>query len=290
MADFANRTLSCSVLFAELDGYARLAAVDQIQRKRALSARVAQEVVQVPRAERVVQEFEGGALMAFLNDPEAALVAAIGLQASGPELALRLGLAFGTVHVVQDLQGRTTAVGDAVSDAQHVAARAAPGRPLAADAFREVVARLSPDHAAVFERRREDALHEVRLPSGQPSPAAAPSVPASVFDAGTHLIISGPERAAVQKALDELAAGGARISSPITHVGDKWIASCDHPAVRASECKVEKFGLTSVVTAPTRAAVAAKVQELTALGARLQGEIEEDGGVWTAVLDSGGSG
>ncbi len=98
------------------------------------------------------------------------------------------------------------------------------------------------------------------------------------------------ENAVVQKALDELAAKGARVVSPITRVGDKWMASCDHPEKRASECKVERLGLTSIVTGPTRQAVAAKVEELVDLGARLTGEIEQDGDVWTAVCDSGGAG
>jgi hypothetical protein len=103
-------------------------------------------------------------------------------------------------------------------------------------------------------------------------------------------MISGYERAAVQKALDDIAGKGARVISPITHVGDKWIASCEHPGVRMSECKVEKLGLTSIVTGPTREAVQRKVEELVELGARQSGEIEQDGGVWTAVCDAGGAG
>jgi len=35
--------------------------------------------------------------------------------------------------------------------------------------------------------------------------------------------------------------------------------------------------------------VAAKVAELAELGGRLQGEIEEQAGVWTAVCDTGGA-
>jgi len=103
-------------------------------------------------------------------------------------------------------------------------------------------------------------------------------------------MVSGYERDAVHKALEEIAAKGGRIISPITHVGDKWIASCEHPGVRMSECKVEKFGLTTMVTGPTREAVQRKVEELVELGARLTGEIEQDGGTWTAVCDSGGAG
>jgi hypothetical protein len=170
---------------------------------------------------------------------------------------------------------------------------------LAEAAFREVVARLSPDHAALFRvvalradaRGREHELFEVHI-AGATAPAAprAAHEAASVFDAGPHLIVSAYERAVVQKALDELAAKGARVVSPITRVGDKWMASCEHPDARANECKVEKFGLTSIVTGPTRQAVASKVEELVERGARLTGEIEQDGSVWTAVCDAGGAG
>lgn len=299
MAETSSRTLVCSVLFAELAGYAQLPGSEQLRRKRVLKAQVAQELVQVPMAERVVQEIESGIAVAFLVDAEAALATAIGLQAGAGNLALRIGLTLGTVHVVQDLNGQTAIVGEGVNDAQRVAAHAATGQALAAGAYREVVSRLSPDHAAVFRvvalrsdaRGREHELFEVRIAgAAAPSPARAAQDAASVFDAGPHLIVSAYDRAVVQKALDELAAKGARVVSPISRVGEKWMASCEHPDVRASECKVEKFGLTSVVTGPTRQAVATKVEELVERGARLTGEIEQDGGVWTAVCDSGGAG
>jgi len=299
VAETSSRTLVCSVLFAELAGYAQLPASEQLRRKRVLKAQVAQELVQVPMAERVVQEIESGIAVAFLVDAEAALATAIGLQAGAGNLALRIGLTLGTVHVVQDLNGQTAIVGEGVNDAQRVAAHAATGQALAAGAYREVVSRLSPDHAAVFRvvalrsdaRGREHELFEVRIAgAAAPSPARAAQDAASVFDAGPHLIVSAYDRAVVQKALDELAAKGARVVSPISRVGEKWMASCEHPDVRASECKVEKLGLTSIVTGPTRQAVATKVEELVERGARLTGEIEQDGGVWTAVCDSGGAG
>jgi len=297
VAETSSRTLVCSVLFAELASYAQLPGSEQLRRKRVLKAQVAQELVQVPMAGRVVQEIESGIAVAFLVDAEAALVTAIGLQAGAGNLALRIGLTLGTVHVVQDLNGQTAIVGEGVNDAQRVAAHAATGQALAADGYREVVSRLSPDHAAVFRvvalrsdaRGREHELFEVCI-AGPAAPARAVPDAASVFDAGPHLIVSAYDRAVVQKALDELAAKGARVVSPISRVGEKWMASCEHPDVRASECKVENFGLTSVVTGPTRQAVATKVEELVERGARLTGEIEQDGGVWSAVCDSGGAG
>lgn len=299
MAESSSRTLMCSVLFAELVGYGQLPASEQLQRKRMLKAVVAQELVHVPIAERVVHDIETGIAVAFLVDAEAALATAIGLQADAVRLSLRIGLNLGTVHVVKDLSGQTAIVGEGVNDAQRVAAHAATGQALAAAAFREVVSRLSPDHAAVFRvvalradvRGREHELFEVHV-AGAAAPAAtrAAQEAASVFDAGPHLIVSAYERAVVQKSLDELAAKGARVVSPITRVGEKWMASCEHPDVRAGECKVEKFGLTSIVTGPTRQAVASRVEELIERGARLTGEIEQDGGVWTAVCDAGGAG
>ena len=54
---------------------------------------------------------------------------------------------------------------------------------------------------------------------------------------------------------------------------------------RAVRVNVEKLGMKTVVTAPTREAVDAKVAELVEFGARIEQEIEQIDGVWTAVLD-----
>lgn len=300
MAETSSRTVTCSVLFAELADFARLPVGELMHRKRQLGAQVAQEVVQVPKAERVVHEIDNGVVVAFLADVEAALAVAIGLQAGAGAPPLRMGLNLGTVHVVKDLNGQTALVGEGVNDAQRVASHAATGQALASGGYREVVSRLSADHAAVFRivalrsdaSGREHELFEVHIPgqAAQAPAARAANEAASVFDAGPHLIISGHERDVVQRALDGMAAKGAKIISPITHVGDKWMASCEHPGVRMSELKVEQFGLTTVVTGPTRQAVERKVEELVERGARLQGTIEQDGDAWTAVCDSPGAG
>jgi len=118
MAESSSRTLTCSVLFVELAGYAHLPAGEQMRQKRMLNALLAQELTQVPKPERVVHDYEGAAAVAFLSDVEAGLVAAIGVQGGAGELKLRMGLNFGTVHVVKDLGGQTTIVGDGVNDAQ----------------------------------------------------------------------------------------------------------------------------------------------------------------------------
>ncbi len=298
MAESSSRTLVCSVLFVDIAGYAHLPVAEQLRQKRMLNALLAQELVQVPKAERVAHDIEGGTAVAFLADAEAALMAAIGIHGGAGELNLRVALNIGTVHVVKDLGGQTTIVGDGVNDAQHIAGCAEAGKLLASASYRDVVSRLSTEHAALFDvaavrsdtRRREHELFQVRFDRpAQAAPARSAGEAASVFDAGPHLIVSGYERATVQKALDEMAAKSSRVISPITRVGDKWMASCDHPELRVSECKVEELGFTTIVTGPTRLAVAAKVAELAQRGERLTGEIELEGGVWTAVCDTGGA-
>jgi hypothetical protein len=299
MTETSSRTLVCSVLFVDLAGYAHLPVTEQLRQKRLMNALLAQELVRVPKAERVLHEVEGGAAVAFLADAEAALVAAIGIQGGAGELKLRMGLNLGTVHVVKDLGGQTAIVGEGVNDAQHVAGSAEAGQLLASGGYRDIVSRLSADHAALFEiaalrtdgRRREHELFQVRFArQAQPAPARGAQEAASVFDAGPHLMVSGYERASVQRALDELAAKGARVISPITQVGDKWMASCEHPESRLRECKVETLGYMRIVTGPTRRAVAEKVDELVRSGDRLVSEIEQVDGGWTAVCDTGGAG
>lgn len=110
--------------------------------------------------------------------------------------------------------------------------------------------------------------------------------PASVFDAGNNLIISGYTERSVRKALDELAALGARALSPATKVSNKWFATCEHPQIQMTACKVTDLGVSRIVTGPTREAVAAKVDELSQFGYKLVHDIEQAGGVWTAVCES----
>ncbi len=74
-----------------------------------------------------------------------------------------------------------------------------------------------------------------------------------------------------------------------TQMGNKWVATCEHPDIRKSACRVEELGLRRIVTGPTREAVAAKVEELAETGAVLVSAIEQADGVWSAICDTGGS-
>lgn len=132
-------------------------------------------------------------------------------------------------------------------------------------------------------------VDEVAAKSGFAMEAPEPSLeqqPASVFDAGTNLIISGYTERSVREALERLAAQGATTVSPIERVNNKWLASCEHPKARVLACTVVDLGSSRIITGPTREAVAAKLDELAGLGYRLVHGIEAAGGVWTAVCES----
>jgi len=107
---------------------------------------------------------------------------------------------------------------------------------------------------------------------------------ATVFDAGTHFIVSGPDEASVADKVAELAVGGMKIVAEPALVGGKWIATLENPRT-AAPVHVEKFGMKSVVTGPTREAVAEKVSQLQLGGAIIEQPPELIEGVWTAVCD-----
>ena len=67
-------------------------------------------------------------------------------------------------------------------------------------------------------------------------------------------------------------------------VGAKWMATCENRRAMM-RVNVEKLGMKSIITAPTREALETKLKELLGFGARLDGEIELVDGMWTAVCD-----
>ena len=132
-------------------------------------------------------------------------------------------------------------------------------------------------------------VDEVAITSGftiDPPDPELEGQPANVFDAGTNLIISGYTERSVREALDKLVAEGATTTSPIARVNTKWLASCEHPKARVTACTVVDLGSSRIVTGPTREAVAAKLDELAALGYKPVRDVEAAGGVWTAVCET----
>ena len=317
MVESSGRTVVCSVLFLDIVEYSKKSVAEQAQLKQRSNELLSDALESVAGRDRVILDTGDGAAIAFLGDPEDALFVALAVRDNVTNLPLRMGIHLGPARLVKDLNGQVNIIGDGINVAQRVMSFADPGQLLVSRSYYEVVSCLSVDYANLFTHQgaRTDKhvrAHEVysvgsslagERSAGEADPRSAAigvaaverdwrekvaDTPAKILDAGANLIISGTSRASVQKALDELAGSGARLISPITQVSNKWMATCEHPKVAMSGCKVQSLGYQRIITGPSREAVAAKVDELVRFGAVRVGEIQLQNGVWTAVCDTGG--
>ena len=306
----SSRTLVCSVLFVDIAGYSRLGVGEQIRMKQRFNAVLAGSLADLEARDRVVIDTGDGAAIAFLDDPERALFAAIAIFDNVGELPVRMGINLGPVHMSKDINGQDNVIGDGINVAQRVMSFAQKGELLVSRSFYEVALLLSGDYASMFQPRgtqadKHNRSHELyavseavrvarRVAEAQAkrraqraaSAGARPgsTQPATVSDAGSHFIVSGSTRDSVEAELARFALDGAKVISAPAQVGAKWMATFENRR-RAVRVNVEKLGMKTVVTAPTREAVDAKVAELLEFGARLAEDVEQIDGVWTAVLD-----
>jgi len=327
MSENTRQTRVCSVVFIDIVGYSRKTVAEQLVMKRECNELITDALGSVADWDRVILDTGDGAAVTFLGAPENALFVALRARDSAGLLAIRTGVNLGPIRLVHDLNGQENVVGDGINVAQRVMSFCEPGQLLVSRSFYEVACRLTTDYINLFalqgeHRDKHDRAHEVytiaedarvrlkmaeaewlqrsvppRPPRGSgqaQSKSSAPArtlsddlmnEPARIFDAGVNLIVSGYSKSSVDKAIAEL--GAVKLISPVSRVGDKWVATCEHPQVAVSDCKVEELGYTRIVTGPSREAVAAKVEQLTNMGAILIGDIESIGGKWTAVCELG---
>ena len=302
----ASRTLVCSVLFLDIAGYSQRAVTDQIRIKDRFNQVLANSLAGLEARDRVVIDTGDGAAIAFLDDPERALFAALGIFDNVGELQVRMGINLGPVYLSKDINGQDNVIGDGINVAQRVMSFANAGELLVSRSFYEVVLLLSGEYSTMFHAKtsqtdKHNRVHEVYAVSqavrvgrrvaeaqaklrAQSRPAHTVAQHATVSDAGSHFIVSGPTRASVEAELARFADEGAKVISAPTQVGARWMATFENrrAAVRVT---VEKLGMKTMISAATREAVEAKVNELVSFGARIDQPLEENGGVWTAVLD-----
>jgi class 3 adenylate cyclase len=310
-AEESGRTLVCSVLFIDIVGYSKKSVTEQFELKRRFNGTLAESLDVLQRRDRVLVDTGDGAAVVFLGDPEDALVAGLAMRELAGTIPLRMGINLGPVKLISDLNDQTNVIGDGINVAQRVMTFAEPGQLLVSSNYQDVVSRLSEQYAKLFTRegRRQDkhvrehdlysvsgALRITGEPlgdlldpappqGGKPAGYQATHEPAKVLDAGVHLMISGASHASVNAALERLREEGARVLTAATLVGNRWIASCTRPG-EAADVKVEKFGLTRVITGASREAVSDKARELVSYGGTVVQEPEFVDGVWTAVCDT----
>jgi predicted enzyme related to lactoylglutathione lyase len=324
MSEESGRTLVCSVLFIDIVAYSKHSVTEQYQIKRRFNGMLAGAMEVLTRRDRVIVDTGDGAAVVFLGDPEDALVVGVAMRGKAAQLNLRMGINLGPVKLIDDLNDQTNVIGDGINVAQRVMSFSEPGQLLVSGSYHDVVSRLSPDYAGLFTREgiRQDkhergyevwsvsedlriggddllpltdedhpelaATGVYRKPAEDAgTPALTSHEPAKVIDAGQHMMVSGSSRASVKAAIERLVAEGGKVISPISMVGNKWIAACSHPNASA-EVKVEEFGLTRIISGPSRRAVEDKAADLISLGGKLLRPIEQVEGQWTAVCDTGG--
>jgi hypothetical protein len=137
-----------------------------------------------------------------------------------------------------------------------------------------------------------------------------------VLDAGGKLMLSGEQRSEVEARLNEFKSRGSKVIAEPQQIGPNWVAACTLPRAKEPEatsslklsdpdqpiakqasiepeyddgCTVEEIGFKRLITGPSRQAVELRIEHLKRFGAEVIVEIEENGDVWTAVVDTGGA-
>ena len=148
-SQLVERTLICTVVFADLVGHTRRPVEEQKEFKHRFTAAVGAAIAAVPEAERVIVDSGDGAALVFTVDPEDALFAALHLRMEfGNDL--RVGINLGPLQLVKDVNGQPGVVGDAINAANRVMSFAAPGEVLVSRSYRDAVAMLATEYESLF--------------------------------------------------------------------------------------------------------------------------------------------
>jgi hypothetical protein len=127
----------------------------------------------------------------------------------------------------------------------------------------------------------------------------------SIADAGTHMVITGPDQESVRAALDELSGAGARVISEASPLGSRWVASCEkavlqydweEPAAQPrsvlaslaipASVKVSNAGGHLVLSSSDKSAMTAALDEIAKHGARVVSTLAPFGAGWIASCEN----
>lgn len=179
----SRQPLACSIVFADLVGASLRPDEEQVHDKQALNARIAQALQDTPAPARLALDAGDGVAICFALPALAALRVALRLQhllQDGPRpLLARMGLHFGPVRVVPDVNARPNVVGDGINVARRIMDFAQPGQLLASGAFRLATGMNDPQAAHTFRflgpfADKHGRLHQVHAVRAAARAAAAP--------------------------------------------------------------------------------------------------------------------
>ena len=149
MSQPTERTLICTVVFADLVGHTRRTVEEQKVFKHRFTATVDEAVATIPEVERIIVDSGDGAALAFPVDPENGLYVALELRRAFGE-CIRVGVNLGPLQIVKDVNGHQGVVGDAINAANRVMGFAQPGQVVATRSFKDALAFLAPEYGSLF--------------------------------------------------------------------------------------------------------------------------------------------
>ena len=156
MTQHGNSPSFCSVVFIDIVDYLKRSVADQMQLTERFIALLEAALAPVGVEDRVVLDTGSGAVVTFLDGPDAAFSFALALRAS-PEgarnddvLPLRIGINLGPVRLVTDTDGQPNIIGDGIDVAQQVMRFAGVGQVLASRGYVEALADVSAGSGASF--------------------------------------------------------------------------------------------------------------------------------------------
>jgi class 3 adenylate cyclase len=154
-----GRTLTASILFVDLVGFSLTTVSEQISVKQALTAMLRDTLAVVPPEDYRIMDTGDGAAIGFLADPEHALYFALAIDSKCRQSdvptglhhgSLRMGINFGPVKDVVDVNDRPSLIGDGINAAQRVISFAEPGQITVSYAYFDLVSRLAPEYSGLF--------------------------------------------------------------------------------------------------------------------------------------------
>lgn len=158
MNETGNKTVMCSVLFLDIVEYSKKSVAGQISLKDRFNNYLSLAVRSVPIADRIILDTGDGAAVNFLGNIEEALRTALalreGLLNEAPDIDLpllvRMGINYGPVRLVMDINGLPNVVGDGVAVAQSIMGFAESGQILVSRSYYDAVSRLSSRYAGML--------------------------------------------------------------------------------------------------------------------------------------------
>lgn len=192
----------CTVMLLELVVPAAQPPEDPAVLKRVVHELLGKALRGLPETSRMAIESAGSAVVCFTCDPEESLHSALLLRELlsrryGNLMSARIALHLGPVRVTADRNDQVAVSGDGIRQAAQVRDHAQPNEVLVSHAYHELLTRLNPETAELFqyhgltEQRPLEVYSVIPSPAGSGAEGAAsfvmtrpgPLPPASLLDA-----------------------------------------------------------------------------------------------------------